>query len=785
MKEIGRNDPCPCGSGKKYKKCCMEKDEKAKKDNVIPFNKDREWSRDPFPLYEGPDDFDYDEDDEMDYLDVDDEAFQKYFFALKNAPLDKKAEVAIDFIKNEDWFVDEDVLDVLDYTMPLLEKGDNLAEVEKIVNTIKEFRPDAYKEAKAEFQLMVAEANVSIPGADMETPLSAALGGIHEVYESFMDMVDKIMFLGRANELCSAIDNAWEQIEANPYIHPDQNDELAKMHFSLLLNRELTKNPDLKPQDLDSMHHLDNFKEEEQEWTEKVMSHLSGRSFFKWKPHDFRVKDKAELIKNIHLITIDMAAVLRKKHGWNSSRALLAHYQLVNYTGVEFLEKRRKKKSLTDQDVKKLLLPAMEPVEEFLAELLSREYPPLYEAAAFCLALPLWIDFLADSGFCNAKKASELHDEIKQAVLPPVAILLHEQDKDLTAALQSSYSVTEEDIEKLEKRLMEEEEEAEDFYSPDFDSELFMDTDAMLKEFSQKLMTEQRESVESKTLTPNTKLAPALKKQPAIWVEAISEQAGIGPFSKKKERINALEESLPLPETLYSLWRKLPLESRRMVRHILAEGGFAKLADLETEFGKDNDMSWFWNEGYPPVTALGLLRYSGLVFVGTASRNNREFKIAAVPVELREGLKNIIDSPDAFDDAPPLPEQQEDAFVKSCGLFGSDDSGPEDLEGRSLEEKLDHIRDFVDKCCIWEDYTRDYEYYLDVLLKEESAGSRELARRILEVKTISRYAKNRLEAYKQGLNLFGEEFIKPALSDSAKSVAEWARKILDPQGRLF
>ena len=22
LKKIGRNDPCPCGSGKKYKKCC-------------------------------------------------------------------------------------------------------------------------------------------------------------------------------------------------------------------------------------------------------------------------------------------------------------------------------------------------------------------------------------------------------------------------------------------------------------------------------------------------------------------------------------------------------------------------------------------------------------------------------------------------------------------------------------------------------------------------------------------------------------------------------------------
>ena len=24
-KKIGRNDPCPCGSGKKYKKCCLKK----------------------------------------------------------------------------------------------------------------------------------------------------------------------------------------------------------------------------------------------------------------------------------------------------------------------------------------------------------------------------------------------------------------------------------------------------------------------------------------------------------------------------------------------------------------------------------------------------------------------------------------------------------------------------------------------------------------------------------------------------------------------------------------
>jgi hypothetical protein len=28
---LGRNDPCHCGSGKKYKKCCMSKDESAER----------------------------------------------------------------------------------------------------------------------------------------------------------------------------------------------------------------------------------------------------------------------------------------------------------------------------------------------------------------------------------------------------------------------------------------------------------------------------------------------------------------------------------------------------------------------------------------------------------------------------------------------------------------------------------------------------------------------------------------------------------------------------------
>jgi hypothetical protein len=49
MQKIGRNDPCPCGSGKKYKKCCIDKIEAEKKliqqeiDAVLAADLDEDW----------------------------------------------------------------------------------------------------------------------------------------------------------------------------------------------------------------------------------------------------------------------------------------------------------------------------------------------------------------------------------------------------------------------------------------------------------------------------------------------------------------------------------------------------------------------------------------------------------------------------------------------------------------------------------------------------------------------------------------------------------------------
>jgi hypothetical protein len=50
MTKIGRNDPCPCGSGKKYKKCCLEKDLAERRELSPPAATGPEWEEVESPV---------------------------------------------------------------------------------------------------------------------------------------------------------------------------------------------------------------------------------------------------------------------------------------------------------------------------------------------------------------------------------------------------------------------------------------------------------------------------------------------------------------------------------------------------------------------------------------------------------------------------------------------------------------------------------------------------------------------------------------------------------------
>lgn len=48
MKKVGRNQPCPCGSGRKYKLCCIAKDTQVENEST---EAAKRRSEDPFVTY--------------------------------------------------------------------------------------------------------------------------------------------------------------------------------------------------------------------------------------------------------------------------------------------------------------------------------------------------------------------------------------------------------------------------------------------------------------------------------------------------------------------------------------------------------------------------------------------------------------------------------------------------------------------------------------------------------------------------------------------------------------
>ena len=113
MEKIGRNTPCPCGSGNKYKKCCLGKDEEKRLERR---NYQKSLNRDNEELFEDEvipgDDYENDEDniDEEDYYPRDelenDNDFEEYRTPEK-VPQKKISNELPEISENEDAIIDD------------------------------------------------------------------------------------------------------------------------------------------------------------------------------------------------------------------------------------------------------------------------------------------------------------------------------------------------------------------------------------------------------------------------------------------------------------------------------------------------------------------------------------------------------------------------------------------------------------------------------------------------------------------------------------------------------
>ncbi len=141
--------------------------------------------------------------------------------------------------------------------------------------------------------------------------------------------------------------------------------------------------------------------------------------------------------------------------------------------------------------------------------------------------------------------------------------------------------------------------------------------------------------IESIPLRQSSSLQSILNKYPYHWIDWMSKHYGLKE-RLKKEKIRGIENKIvnDLPQIVL----KLPEKSKEVLAFCIKQGGVVKYGQLKDY---DDDMDFFWKEE-KPVSTIGMLRQKGLMVVGKMVFGDRQFKVAFIPVEIREGLKSVL-----------------------------------------------------------------------------------------------------------------------------------------------
>ncbi len=169
-------------------------------------------------------------------------------------------------------------------------------------------------------------------------------------------------------------------------------------------------------------------------------------------------------------------------------------------------------------------------------------------------------------------------------------------------------------------------------------------SEALLPMFELRRQQEERErrKLEEKPITTDVQLHSCLKKMPAGWLTGLCDSLDLEPARRREQREQQLQEALLQKEKLKILYDEvLEKEDRDLLRYLLEKGGWARLSAVSRKFGCLEGEGFKWRFELPnaPQGALWAL---GLVAIGKARLKNRREKVVVIPRELRAPLTEIL-----------------------------------------------------------------------------------------------------------------------------------------------
>lgn len=394
--KIGRNDPCPCGSGRKYKHCCLIKEQE-----TAHARKAAEREQISSTVLEPP----------SPPATVPAEDLAAEAAASAPPPVDPVVE-AIDAVYDAFEAADDEGRIALFYRT--LEEGE-LMDGEMAFDMLSEINQTLIKRGeRGRLDDMVAALQERLPAVyDEERPyflkwrITHAVAGGHwdavgalvrefstlagDHIDLYLGTLDQLAYHGQLSLLVEAVRIAWPSVKGASGIFDWAIENFGVQAAYCVIFDDLERNPAATADDPALLAGLEDFFEFDQEWLTNRLTHLTGQARGAWTREDFK-SGHAEYRQNLIDLSFEFVRHLRREKGVPYCKGDLAREQICEY----LLKREQGKLGKQDRKLKITpLCPDHATLDYFLGVLLNMINFQIYKAVATLELMPAWLDFLA------------------------------------------------------------------------------------------------------------------------------------------------------------------------------------------------------------------------------------------------------------------------------------------------------------------------------------------------------------------------------------------------------
>jgi hypothetical protein len=426
----GRNDPCPCGSGKKYKKCCLLKEAQERADQRRgmlspggPAAVPEGWELESPPF--APDPLT--------------NRINAWWEAFETAPYEEKWDLADAALRDEPELMDaEMIFEVGDMLFNQAMERDDFERFDRLLHSFKEKVPEAYEDELTyilnwRFNAAVVRQDWLVV-KDVFVEFSQIAGRDLDIYHRWLTV---LAYYGRLGLMVRGMREALPSVVAAGNLVDWAGDEFAEKLGTYEVLHRLQEDANLTADDPDLLrclaaHELTVVPEQ----LEQSLDYRSGRVEPAWETSDFVLSpgDNAEddparerlaqllmcwsryasVEEGVPLAKVEMVGEDLYSYLVQRSEGELSDGPSPFGNGRKRQRKKRGKQQWAARPEAAVLVPDRKTVDRFLGQMVGFLSFRYYEACAFYELLPVWLRFLKRYGLIDEEAHSWALNDLKE-----------------------------------------------------------------------------------------------------------------------------------------------------------------------------------------------------------------------------------------------------------------------------------------------------------------------------------------------------------------------------------